>query len=75
MKCLKEGGEARILLSHHLSRGCVSWWLIRWQLICSPSLATDLQTFRPQARRHRQCAVEWVLHPCLTAFIWFLKSI
>ncbi|KAG5443148.1 hypothetical protein CSKR_108520 [Clonorchis sinensis] len=34
------------------------WWSIRWQLICSSSLVIGLQTFRPQSRRHRQCAVE-----------------
>ncbi|KER23876.1 hypothetical protein T265_14540, partial [Opisthorchis viverrini] len=28
------------------------WQLIRWLLICSPSLAIDLQTFRHYSRRH-----------------------
>ncbi|KAG5446411.1 hypothetical protein CSKR_105440 [Clonorchis sinensis] len=31
---------------------------IRWLLICSPSLAIGLQTFRHHTRRHHQCAVD-----------------
>ncbi|KER24768.1 hypothetical protein T265_07654 [Opisthorchis viverrini] len=41
--------------------GCVYWWLIRWQLICSPSLEIGLQTFRPRSRGYRQYAVEWMM--------------
>ncbi|KER21054.1 hypothetical protein T265_15176, partial [Opisthorchis viverrini] len=37
--------------------------IMRWLLICSPSLAIDLQTFRHHSRRHLQCAVGWVLLP------------
>ncbi|KER31499.1 hypothetical protein T265_02269 [Opisthorchis viverrini] len=31
----------------------------KWLLICSPSLAIDLQTFRHHSSRHLQCAVGW----------------
>ncbi|KER22216.1 hypothetical protein T265_09639 [Opisthorchis viverrini] len=32
---------------------------LKWLLICTPSLAIDLQTFGHHSRRHLQCAVGW----------------
>ncbi|KAG5455203.1 hypothetical protein CSKR_106497 [Clonorchis sinensis] len=55
------GVELVTHLSHSTSQPCTEDVTLTgdetWLLICSPSLAIDLQTFRHHSRRHLQCAV------------------